>query len=286
MKNGVLALVIVVVFLGMTGLAQTQDSDLHGSVGVTYDTKYIWRGFDVFGSKTAIHPFIDLNLFNTGLGLSVTGHRANASGFELSERWDYALYYQNSLYESEPYATNYRVSWIYYNYPDLSSHTRDSADLQEAQLLLSWPQLLGIKGLVPSYVLVKLWPSNSDSPVGAGNPYGGTASGFAHIFMLDYGWAVPGFTSDTPQQILNLHSEVVFNDGVDPRPYGSYTSSDWTNAVFGISTDFNLGSNVILTPGLNYQITMEDNGDRGIYGNGVSPDHDILWASLTLKCKF
>lgn len=94
------------------------------------------------------------------------------------------------------------------------------------------------------------------------------------------------FTADTPEQILNLHSEIVYNDGVDPRPYGSYTSSDWTNAVFGISTDFNLCSNVVLTPGLNYQITMEDNGDRGIYGNGVSPDHDIFWASLTLKYKF
>ena len=263
-------------------IAQAQQDELHGSASLTYNSLHVWRGFLTYGSHSSINPMIDLDLMGSGFGASVEGHRANSSGYELGERWDYTLYYQGRVNEEDVWATNYRIGYVYYNYPDLSSHTRDSADLQEFHGVLSFPKLLGVERLVPSYVLVKLWPSNSDSPVGADNANGGTASGFAHIFMLDYGVPISGLTSETPEQILNLHFEMVFNDGVDPRANGGYTDSDWTNAVIGASTDFNLGNDVFLTPGLFYQITMEDNGPI----NGVSPDHDITWASLTLKYKF
>ena len=118
--------------------------------------------------------------------------------------------------------------------------------------------------------------------VGGANPNGGTASGFAHIFMLNYALPIAGLTSETPNQVLNFHTELVYNDGVDPRPYGGYTSSDWTDFVMGVSTDFDLGSNFVFTPGIYHQITMEDNGPI----KGVSPDHSITWASLTAKYKF
>jgi hypothetical protein len=72
----------------------------------------------------------------------------------------------------------------------------------------------------------------------------------------------------------------VWNDGIDPRPNGNYTSSDWTDFVFGVSTDFDLGSNFIFTPGVYHQITMEDSA------TGVAPNHDITWADLTIKYKF
>jgi hypothetical protein len=275
-------LLVTVVLLGTICPVLAAEGDLHGTAGVTYDTKYVWRGFTVFGPQSGIHPFVDLDLMGTGLGLNVTGHRANASGYETGERWDYTLYYQNKLGAAEDaLATDYKLSYVYYNYPDGSSHSRASTDLQELNALLSWPNLLGVKGLVPGYCLVKMWPSNSGTVVGAANPNGGTASGFAHIFMLDYALPVAGLTAETPEQVLNLHTEIVYNDGVDPRANGGYKSSDWTNAVFGVSTDFDLGSGMMFTPGLNYQITMEDNPNTG-----VGPDHDILWASMTLKCKF
>ena len=76
------------------------------------------------------------------------------------------------------------------------------------------------------------------------------------------------------------------------RPFGGYTDSDWTHVLFGASTDFSLCSGVTLTPALYYQITFEDNGTKGpvvpvpgVY-QGVNPDHDMLWASLTLKYRF
>jgi len=276
-----------VVLLAAIGFAQAQDGDLHGAAGITYGTRYVWRGFEPFGSQTAIHPFVDLDLMGTGFGINVTAHRANSSGYEQNERWDYSLYYRNTLGEAgDEFATAYQLSYVYYNYPDLSSHTRQSADLQEINALMSWPNLLGVKGLVPRYCLVKLWASNSGSWVASGNPNGGSASGFAHIFMLDYALPVAGLTAETPEQTLNFHTELVYNDGVDPRPGGGYKDSDWTNFVMGVSTDFDLGNNLIFTPGLNYQITMEDNGDLGYYGKGVSPNHDIIWATFTVKYTF
>jgi hypothetical protein len=135
------------------------------------------------------------------------------------------------------------------------------------------PKLLGVEGLVPSYVLVKLWPSNSGSLIGSAAP--GTASGWAHIFMLDYPLSVPGLMPEDPEQILNFHSELVFNDGVHPG--GGSVDHDWSNFVFGVSTDFDLGDNLTLRPAAYHQITMEKT---------VNPDQDETWVTLGLHYAF
>ena len=277
MKNWILA--SVVVLLGAVSMVQAQESELHGKIDATFTSKYIWRGFDVYDDHAAIHPSIDLDLFGSGFGISALGHRANSDGFELNERWDYTLYYQNRLFADEAYATNYNIGYVYYNYPDRSSHTRGGAtpatgvlDLQEVHGVLSWPDILPIKGLVPSYCLVKLWPSNSDTIVGSGGP-DGSASGFAHIVMLDYGLPVTcPFTGD--MRILNLHSEFVYNDGVSP--IGTNVDQDWSNAVFGISTVFDLGNNLSLTPGFYYQDSWDDSVNT----------EDEYWASVNMAYKF
>jgi len=285
MKKGIL--VVAVLLLAAVSLGYAQEpgpGGLHGSVDVTYLSKYIWRGFDVYGDKSAIQPSVNLDLFGSGFGVSVMGHRANSSGYEMTgERWDYTLFYANSLSPGEKCALNYRLGYVYYNYPDMSSHTAGgisptgipvgSIDLQELQAIFSWPNILPVKGLVPTYVLVKLWPSNSGTIVGARSPSGGSASGFAHIFMLDYGVPVQGLGS--PEQVINLHSEVVYNDGVGPD--GRNVDQDWSNAVFGISTTFDLGGNFSLTPGVYHQVTMD---------TSVNDDKDETWASVGATYKF
>jgi hypothetical protein len=284
-----LVLLIGMVLFGMVAPVLAAEGDLHGDVGYTYDTMHVWRGFETWGGHSGSNPFIDLDLFGSGFGISTEGHWANGTGnngpvgYSNEQRWDYTLFYQNKLSAGDALETDYKVSYVYYNYPSMSArHSDQCFDLQELNALLAWPNITGVKGLVPAYCIVKLWPSMSDTVVGGANPMGGTASGFAHIFMLNYALPIAGLTSETPNQVLNFHTELVYNDGVDPRPYGGYTSSDWTDFVMGVSTDFDLGSNFIFTPGINEQITMEDDG----LVKGVSPKHDITWATMTIKYKF
>jgi len=277
MKKGILlgaAIFLAAASLGYAAQQEVPTGELHGSIDVTYSSKYIWRGFDIYGDKSAIHPSVDLDLFGTGFGFSAVAHRANSGGYENGERWDYTMYYVGSLFQDEPYTTNYRLDYVYYNYPDSSSHTRNSTDLQEINAVLSWPNILPVKGLVPSYVLVKLWPSNSGTVVGARSPSGGTASGWAHIFMLDY--ALPIICPLTNmERTLNLHSELIYNDGVGPN--GADVDHDWSNAVLGISTNFDIAENLVFTPGVYHQITMD---------KSVNPDKDETWVSLSMKYKF
>jgi len=267
-KQGVL-LAAVVLFCAV-GFAQAQDSELHGSVDLTYQSKYIWRGFDVYGDKSAMQPSLDLDLFGTGLGANIMGHRANSSGYEAGERWDYTLYYQNMMCADQDYAMMYRLGWVYYNFPQ--GHNQD-ADLQEMHAILSMPKIIPT-GIVPSYVLVKLWPNSSRSMVGNRSPLGGTASGWAHIFMLDYPLTVGGILPDTPEQVFNLHAELVFNDGVGPA--GQDVDSDWSNLVFGVSTGIDLTDELVLTPGVFHQISMDDSVNN----------EEETWATLSMTYKF
>jgi len=260
-----IVLFVAIILMAAAVPVHAQD-ELHGAVDVTYQSKYIWRGIDIYGDKSAIQPSVNLDLYGTGFGVSVEGHRANSSGYEDGERWDYTLFYKNAFFGGESYATQYMLGWRYFNFPNMSSQ---EFDLQEIHAVLSWPEILPAEGLVPTYVLVKLWPSESGSTVG------GNASGFAHIFMLDYGLPIEGLLPDVPEQVLRLHSEIVFNDGVDPRGIG--VDHDWTNAVFGIATDFELAENVTLTPGIYHQITMDKT---------INEDSDETWATVGLKYEF
>ncbi|MHC4228548.1 MAG: hypothetical protein ACYSWW_08995 [Planctomycetota bacterium] len=281
MEKKIFAVAVILFALG--GLAQAQDGELHGAVGLTYQSKYLWRGIDVYGDKSAIQPSVMLDFYGTGFGVSVDGHKANSSGFETTERWDYTLFYKNVICPDESYALLYLLGWRYFHFPDapldgMPPGMSGDIDLQEMHAVMSWPNILLVEGLVPTYVLVKLWPAKSDSFVGSQDIFGltpGTASGFAHIFMLDYGFPIEGLLPEIPEQTLRLHSEVVFNDGVDPRGIG--VDHDWTNAVFGISTDFEIAENVTFTPGLYYQVTMDDT---------INDDQDETWVTLGMAYKF
>jgi len=266
----------VVLAMAATSLAQDwegdvlpADSDLHGTLGVTWESEYVWRGFKVFGSKSATHVLADLNLWNTGFGVSAVGNYPNGSGYSNWARWDYSAYYQNGLFVGEPHATNFRVGWVLYDYPDMGS---EWADLQEGHLVVSWPKILPVKGLCPTYVAAKTWASAGDSRLGE------TAGGWYHIFMLDYGFTVQGVLPDIPEHLIRLHGEIVYNDGANP--YGQRMDRDWSHAVLGVATDVPLGSNITVTPAIYYQSNLE--GMLRDHNNGS----EELWASVGLKYSF
>jgi hypothetical protein len=260
---------------------QADAPTIHTMVGVTWDSKYIWRGFDVYDDESATHLTVDMNLFDSGFGVSAVGHRANAGGFEDRERWDGTVYYQNGFYAGESYATNYRVGLVYYLYPELNSG--QSMDMIEGHLILSWPKLLPIQGLQPSYALIAMGQADSPSIL----PDGG--SGTLQIGMLDYGFAVPGIIPGSPDCVVTLHAELVYNDGVTitARRAGYY---DWrvvhpnpdhgfSHAVLGASADVPLSADgrFLLPPSVYYQNTMTAT---------INEDESEFWVSVGLRYLF
>ncbi len=264
-----LILLTAVILLGATTFVQAQDGELSGTVDLTYLTQYIWRGYELYGNQSAIQPSIDLDLYGTGLGLNVLWSRANSSGYEIQEELDLTLSYSNSLYEYETYAMNYTVGWKYYYFPDgpapqawLWPGESDCLDYQEMFATLSWPEMCA-EGVVPSYTLIKMWPAKENSFVS-------DVSGWLHVLGISYDLPVEGLLPDTPEQILHLSLVTVYNDGVFD------SDSEWSHAVFGVSTDFDLGGDCTLTPGVYYQSSWEDDV------NGS----DEFWASVGLSYAF
>jgi len=270
MKKKVI-LLAAVILLSAAGLveAQEQEGELGVTLDVTYLSRYIWRGFDMYNNNTsAIQPSIDIDFYGTGFGVTVLSSRANGSGFENLEEMDITLYYYNSLFEGETYATDYTVGWRYYNFPD---NRQSALDLQEFFASLSWPNICPA-GIVPSYTIIRMWSAKSNSPRNqALSARGrGDVEGWIHIVGLGYDWTVEGLLPETPEQILHLSADLVYNDGV------LGVDHDWSHMLFGVSTGFELADNVTLTPALYYQASME---------NTVNTQ-DEFWVGLSMKYKF
>jgi len=265
MKKGIL--LVAVILLSTAGLAQAQEDELGVTLGVKYMSRFIWRGFDVYSNNdAAIRPFVDIDLYGTGFGVNVIHTRGvgdEMRNTERMEKFNYTLYYRNKLFEGETYATNYKAGWVYYNYPE---RERSSADLQEAFVSFSWPEICP-EGIVPKYTIIRMWPAESKADCR-------NNGGWWHILGLGYDLAMPGLTSEIPEQILHLSVETAYNSSVYGR--GDNTKHDWSHAAFGISTNFDLGNDLTLTPGMYYQSSWEDS---------VNPS-DEYWATLTLKYKF
>jgi len=260
-------LLTVVILLTVGAAVQAQEGGISGTFDVTYSSRYIWRGFDVYNDNhSAIQPSIDLDLYGTGLGLKVFWSRANGSKFENAEEVDLTLYYGNDIYEDETYATNYAIGWTYYTYPD---EPKTERNFQEFFASLSWPKLCPA-GIVPSYTVVCMWPSESGS---ARSENGG----WIQIFGLGYDLTVPELAPEIPEQVLHLSADLVYNDGVGAGyAANGAVEHDWSHFLFGVSTEIDLGNNLTFCPGLYYQASMEDS---------VNDDNET-WVSLSLKYNF
>jgi len=263
-KKGIL--LVAAVLLSTAGFAQAQEPipPAEGNLGVTFDvtymSRYIWRGFDVYkNNHSAIQPSIDIDWYGTGFGTTVFHSRANRSGFVNCEELDITLYYYNSFFEGEAYQTDYRVGWTYFNFPD---EPRKARDMQEVFAEFSWPEICPA-GIVPHYTAVRMWPARSNASTGIDG-------GWLHIFGLSYDWAAPGFMPGTTEQIFHFTAETIYNDGAGPcacrgavcpssgRRLTDPIDHDWSHAVFGVSTEFDCNHNLTIIPGIYYQSSWDD----------------------------
>lgn len=270
MKKGILLAVII--FISTAVFAHAQEGDITGTIDLTYLSAYTWYGFDMYpGSHGpgAIQPSINLNLYDTGLGLNALWSRANESGHENAEEVRLGFTYSNSCFEYETYATKYVIGWTYYDYVDNPS---DLADTQEIAVSLSWPDLCP-SGVVPSYTLVRMWKSESGHPSSTPAATTNDISGWLHIVGLGYDLPVEDLLPDLPEQILHLSAAFVWNEGAG----AAGVDHDYSHTILGVSTDFDLGNNLTLTPGLYHQNTSE---------RSVNADEDLTYVTLGLKYAF
>jgi len=279
MRKGIL--LIAVILLSTAGFVRAEEEKLSGTIDVTYFSKHIWRGFDYYADDhSAFQTGINIDLYGTGFGVDVRWMRAISAPFENAERISVGLYYGNKLFEAETYATNYKVGWVYYGFPDeprsgnspTTHPAAQAADMQEFFASFSWPNICPA-GFVPSYTILTMWPSEGDSA-------GHNNAGWAHIVGLGYDLIVPGLLPDTPEQTLHFSAAMVYNDGVAPGVVIGGASGtidhDWSHAVFGLSTDFDLGNNLSFTPAVYYQSSWEDSVNT----------EDQAWISLSMKYAF
>jgi len=264
-KEGIL--LAVVILLIAAAFAQAEQAELAEGdrLGVTLDftyaSRYIWRGFDLYRSNDgAIQPSIDVDLYGTGFGFKIWYSTATESGHVNLERIEYTVYYGNTVFRDETYATDYKVGWTYFSHPD---NPPKASDAQEFFGSFSWPNIFPY-GVVPSYTVIKMWPAVDHSL--AADAY--TDSGWFHIFGLDYDWTVP----QLDDRVLSLSMDLVYNDGAG----AANVDHDWSHVVFGISTGFTITDNLTFTPAFYFQRSMDDS---------VNTSNEY-WTTLSLAYTF
>jgi len=248
MKKSIILVSLVGLLIGSIAVA-AEDGQYGVTVDTTWVSKYIWRGIDLLDDKAAIQPSVSMDL-GSGFSATVWSSWAGSSqgGGDIStvnaDEMDYILSYANSINEDDISAIAYSLNWVYYDFTDQPSK---AADAQEINASIAMPNLCPY-GIVPSYTIAKMW---------AAKAYGdaGDVGGWIHVFGLDYGLTVPGFLENNPEQTIDLHWDLTFNDGAGLAAGG--VDSDWSHTTFGASTDIALGGGT-LRPGVFYQVSMDE----------------------------
>ena len=156
----------VVVLLTVVGIVQAEeavqpaaaqpapvvnDNGLHGYFDVTFASRNVWRGFDLYNNNDMqLASSVDVDLFGSGFGINVAYSRSTNGGQDDLQWVVPSIYYTNKFFADEAYATYYKVAWSYYCYPrNQTPFTGRDLNLQEISGAFWWPKLLPW-GLVPS----------------------------------------------------------------------------------------------------------------------------------------
>ena len=228
---------IVLIVLALAVVAQSQIE-----TGIRYDDKVFLHGFPLYQDRAAISPFTSFSI--AGLDMAVDGVVPIEEENEEDRRLDISV-----SRETEWGTFNY----IYYNYPDSSSHDAqaDPTHFHEFSWQLKLPLELPVD---LSYQLCYITPFNQDT---------GEDTGFLHILKLD-------------EQIsgVDIFGELVYNDGWEPM--GLEVDNDFSHLLLGASVDLDLGQ-VIVRPQVYHQMTFDD---------GITDDKNQTWYGMSVVYQY
>jgi len=252
--------VFAVIVLCTTTLAQAQEKQLGVTFDLSYHSKWLSKGVEAYGQQGALFKTIDLDFYDTGLGVKVTHRNATSSGYVDEQRFDYRPYYKGLLFEGLPCQTNFNISAGYEHYPGLARNRSNTT--WEWIFAFSWPELFP-DGPVPAYIAHYEYAAgrNYVKQNGADIP-----SGWVHRFILGYDADV----APLPQP-LHISSELAYTDGLAGAEH------DWSYATFGLSSKFRIAENTSFVPGIYHQISI---------GDTVSTRKDITYCILTMRHVF
>ena len=257
MRKKISIITLAILLSSAVAVAQEQQRDLKVTLDVTYLSKYIDKGGRYFGNQSAFAELLDINLYDTGFGLLVQHRSAASDGYENKKKFKYGAYWRSSFFDDQSYKTTCKVTWYYHNYID---EPRDKGNKNEWILDVAWPKILP-GGFVPKYTTWYMYPGGS----GWQNR---NCSGWLHRIELGYDLNIP----EISEQPLHLSAAAWYRDGMG----GGTKDHDWSQATFGVSTNYKLAENLSFIPALYYQSSWD---------NSVN-EHDELYCKLTMRYKF
>ena len=255
MRKGLLLAVLILFTAPASADAPKDEPQLGVTLDVKYLSKWISKGARAYGSQGAVFETLNLDFYQTGFGVKITHRSATSDGYGKKQRFDYRPYYKGRLFEDETYATNFNLSVGYEHY--YRDSRTEANTTYEWIYQFAWPNLLG-EGFLPRYIAHYEYPASGADAFNH-------ITGWVHRFQLNYA----ADTESLPQP-LNFSSEVAYTDGLGGAGH------DWSYTTFGLATTFNIADNLTFTPGVYYQISMEDTVNT----------NDELYAVVGLKHKF
>lgn len=261
------ALVSVLLLAGSAMAINLAGQEVATTVDLTYMSKYIWRGFDLYDDTSAWQPSVNMQ-WDNGFGANVWASYAGSGGTLVpgtdvgrvnGTEYDYTLTYSGSVLEN-CWQTDYTVGWRYYDFIDNPS---EAADLQEVFLEGAMPNLLE-GGIVPHFAVYQMWGAESGSDVLVRD-----WTGTIYVVGFTYGLTL----EQAPELPLTFLWDIVYNDGTGAIPaLGIDPDNDWSHMVWGVSTSIDCpmtGGKFV--PALYFQNSFDDsvNNEDELWG-GVS----------------
>lgn len=249
MKKSMLMLLVIFIIVPICSAMNTPLGEVAVDFDATWNTKYLWRGFDLLDDKAAFQPSVNMD-FGNGLSFNLWSSFAGASknGGSLStvdaDEMNYTLTYSNSVYEGQPSAMDYAVSWIYYDFTDTASNV---ADAQEFNIDFAFPEICPGR-TVPHYQVIYMWSAQGGGP-------SNDIEGFIHVFGIGY-----DFTVSELEQPISFSADITYNDNA-----GAETGDidhDWSHITWGLSTSIDCPAGGTITPAIYYQTSMDDSVNK------------------------